>query len=100
MTTEIISTFIIILLVIILCYFIYLYLKSYFKIKELKNELNKQDLDYYLKKIELAGYDYTIKSGKSTKKNKKNNISKDKNNSKKSKKDKPKKTFKDLIEKD
>ncbi len=98
---EIITTVIIILLIAKVIYLSYLYVKSFIKIKDLKEELNKQDLDYYLEKIESAGYDYTIKSGK-----KQNKEKSDKKISKKSKSKTPlskkskSKTFKDLLPKE
>lgn len=102
MLNEILYGFFVIILLAISIYLFYLYIKSYFKIKELKKELNNQDLDYHLRKIESSGYDYTIKAKKNDKLSspKKSNSKKDnKLNSAKSGKKKKSKTFKDLIPK-
>jgi hypothetical protein len=58
----------IILLFLLLCYFIYKFTALSYLYLNLKRELNSQTLDYHLKKIKEAGYDFTIKAGSNLKK--------------------------------
>lgn len=48
----------------LLTYITYKYHKLSQKYFEARIELNKQDLDYHLKKIKQAGYEFTIKPAK------------------------------------
>jgi len=99
MIEDIVSMVVIILLFIVICYSTYLHIKTYLKIKDLKEELNKQDLDYHLKKIEQLGYDFTIKAGNNKSKVKSKKSSSPKRASLSSSKKIKSKSFSDLLPK-
>ncbi len=80
----------IIILIFVLAYLIYKYVTLKSKYNEVKKELNSQSLDYHLKKVKQAGYDFTIKPGKGVKSDKKSNSSKKSKESSEGKKKKSK----------
>lgn len=92
---DFVGYLIIVFLFLLLVYFIYKYFYLQSRYFSLKKELNRQDLDYYLKKVKGMGYDFTIKSG--SKASMQQSLNKGKEPDKRISSRKKSRSFKDLV---